>query len=133
MEKNSNGDAVGTLALVTAVTAVSERHLAVVSKTKFALNVLDVGGCCLGVAGIAVGSAARRVGEVVALRDVEDVAAGGFGDGEGVRRRPEFVAAEEDAPGQGVAHDQQRRGDQYEHYADHGHHHLFKTDKTTSY
>ena len=76
-----------------------------------------------------VRTAARRVGEVVVLWDVEDVATGSFGHGQRVRRRPQFAAAEEDAPGKGVAHDEQRRGDQYEHDGDDDNHQLISTNK----
>ena len=79
---------------------------------------------------VGVGTAARRVGEVVVFWDVEDVATGSFGHGQRVRRRPQFAAAEEDAPGKGVAHDEQRRGDQHEHYRDDDHHQLMGTKHT---
>ena len=76
-----------------------------------------------------VRTAARRVGEVVALGNVEDVATGGFRHGQCVRWRPEFASSEENAPCQSVAHDEQRRGDQYEHDGDDDNHQLISTNK----
>ena len=79
---------------------------------------LDVGGGFLA----GVGTAARRIAEVIVLGDVEDVPAGGFGHRQRIRRRPELVLTQENLARQHVGHEQQSGGHQHEDHSDDDHH-----------